>query len=186
MKPTNERAFPVLATDRLILRELRPDDLEPYHAMMAMAEVTRFSNWRDAPDREFMGQYIQKRFDVFATGDGCSWAIEERASGAFAGSIRFNYFIKDWKCAEVGYELHPSRWGMGLMTEAVNAVAVCGHDLFGLNRIDAWTMNGNPASDRVLEKCGFQYEGTVRRKGWFKGAFHDLRIFGRLAADPCT
>jgi len=42
---------------------------------------------------------------------------------------------------------------------------------------------GNTASDRVLEKAGFQYEGTLRQKAWFKGAFHDFRMFGRLAAD---
>lgn len=184
MEPTDKRAFPVLTTDRLTLRELRSDDLEPYHAMMSMGEVTRFSNLPDAPDRDFMSQFIKKRLDAFEAGNGCSWAVEHRSSAAFIGSIRFNYFIKDWRCAEVGYELHPSFWGMGIMTEAVRAVASCGHGVFGLNRIDAWTMNGNPASDRVLEKSGFQYEGMVRRKGWFKGAFHDLRIFGRLAEDP--
>jgi ribosomal-protein-alanine N-acetyltransferase len=33
----------------------------------------------------------------------------------------------------------------------------------------------------VLEKSGFQYEGTQRQKAWFKGAFHDFRMFGRIA-----
>ena len=46
-------------------------------------------------------------------------------------------------------------------------------------------MNGfqhiGAASDRVLEKVGFQYEGTLRQKSWFKGAFHDFRMFSRLA-----
>jgi len=35
----------------------------------------------------------------------------------------------------------------------------------------------------VLEKAGFQYEGTLRQKASFKGAFHDFRMFGRVAAD---
>ena len=69
------------------------------------------------------------------------------------------------------------------MTEAVRAVVACGHETFRLNRIDAWTLPGNAASDRVLEKSGFQYEGTLRQKAWFKGAFHDFRMFGRIAAD---
>jgi [ribosomal protein S5]-alanine N-acetyltransferase len=69
------------------------------------------------------------------------------------------------------------------MTEAVTAVAGCGHEFFGLNRIEAWTLPGNPASDRVLEKSGFRYEGTLRQRGRFKGAHHDFRMFGRLAAD---
>jgi ribosomal-protein-alanine N-acetyltransferase len=64
--------------------------------------------------------------------------------------------------------LHSDHWGKGLMTEAVRAVVACGHQTFRLNRIDAWTMPGNAASDRVLEKSGFQYEGTLRQKAWFK------------------
>jgi ribosomal-protein-alanine N-acetyltransferase len=72
------------------------------------------------------------------------------------------------------------------MSEAVAAAVACGHDTFRLNRIEAWTLPGNGASDRVLEKAGFSYEGTLRQKARFKGAFHDFRIFGRLASDPRT
>jgi ribosomal-protein-alanine N-acetyltransferase len=43
---------------------------------------------------------------------------------------------------------------------------------------------GNDASDRVLVKAGFNYEGTLKQKAWFKGAFHDFRMFGRVAAGP--
>jgi ribosomal-protein-alanine N-acetyltransferase len=63
------------------------------------------------------------------------------------------------------------------------ATPVCGHQIFRLNRIDAWTLPGNGASDRVLEKSGFKYEGTLRQKAWFKRAFHDFRVFGRITAD---
>jgi len=49
--------------------------------------------------------------------------------------------------------------------------------------MEAWTLPGNDASDRVLVKAGFNYEGTLKQKAWFKGAFHDFRMFGvqRLA-----
>jgi [ribosomal protein S5]-alanine N-acetyltransferase len=106
-----------------------------------------------------------------------------RLKKAVAGAVRFNSFEKKWRCGEIGYELHPDYWGKGLMTEAVRAVVACGHQTFRLNRIDAWTLPGNGASDRVLEKSGFRHEGTLRQKAWFKGAFHDFRIFGRIAAD---
>lgn len=69
------------------------------------------------------------------------------------------------------------------MSEAVGAVARCGFDTFSLNRIEAWTLPGNGASDRVLEKAGFRYEGTLRQKARFKNAFQDLRMFSRLVGD---
>jgi [ribosomal protein S5]-alanine N-acetyltransferase len=50
--------------------------------------------------------------------------------------------------------------------------------------MEAWTLPDNDASDRVLVKAGFDYEGTLKQKARFKGAFHDFRMFGRVAADP--
>jgi ribosomal-protein-alanine N-acetyltransferase len=100
---------------------------------------------------------------VHGSGKGCAWIIEISGSKALAGAIRFNSFEKKWRCGEIGYELHPYYWGKGLMTEAVRAVVACGHETFGLNRIDAWTLPGNGASDRVLEKSGFRHaEGLVQ------------------------
>ena len=72
---------------------------------------------------------------------------------------------------------------VGILAGA-RAVVACGHQTFRLNRIEAWTLPGNAASDRVLEKCGFRHEGVLRQKAWFKGAYHDFRMFGRVAGDP--
>jgi ribosomal-protein-alanine N-acetyltransferase len=177
------RKFPALSTPRLTLRAPTPKDVAALQAMFSIPEVTRFNNWPDAPAKAQVERSLRWMSKIFASGNGCAWIIEDRKSKAFAGSIRFNSFDKKWRNGQIGYELHPDFWGKGLMTEAVRAVVGCGHQTFRLNRIDAWTLPGNAASDRVLEKAGFRHEGTLRQKAWFKGAFHDFRIFGRLAAD---
>ena len=82
-----------------------------------------------------------------------------------------------------GYVLSPDCWGKGYMREALEAVVVCGFGPFALNRLEAWTLPGNAASERMLQKAGFHYEGTLRQRAWFKGAFHDFRMFSRLAGD---
>ncbi|WP_448187272.1 GNAT family N-acetyltransferase [Azospirillum sp. sgz301742] len=176
--------FPALSTDRLTLRAVTPDDAELFHALLSVPEVTRYSNWPDAPTEEQAAAMVRDMAAKFPTGNGCSWIIEDRRGGSRIGAVRFNYFIPAWKCGGIGYELHPRAWGQGLMTEALQAVVACGHRLFALNRMEAWTLAGNGASDRVLEKVGFRYEGTLRGRAWFKGAFHDCRTFGRVAADP--
>jgi ribosomal-protein-alanine N-acetyltransferase len=180
--PKNE--FPTLLTNRLRLREPVLDDCDGFHALLSIAEVTRFSNWPDAPKKPQTARSLKWMCDAFARGKGCAWMIEDRATGQFIGAIRFNGIDRQSKLAEIGYELNPSFSGKGLMSEAVEAVARCGFDDFSLNRIEAWTLPGNLASDRVLEKNGFRYEGTLRQKARFKDAFHDLRMFGRLAGDP--
>jgi ribosomal-protein-alanine N-acetyltransferase len=184
MTSASKRSFPELTTRRLLLRAPMLDDAAPFGALLAIPEVTRFTNWPEAPNRARTERYMRWMAKLLGSGKGCAWIIEDRRSSALIGAIRFNRFDKKWKLGVLGYEAHPDFWGRGLMTEAVRAVAASGHRTFGLNRIEAWTLPGNPASDRVLEKAGFRYEGTLRQRGWFKGAFHDFRMFGRVADDP--
>jgi [ribosomal protein S5]-alanine N-acetyltransferase len=176
--------FPLLTTSRLNLRAPVADDAPAFAAMLSVPAVTQFSNWPDAPKIGQVERFIRWMIKLYATRKGCAWMIEDAASGILAGAVRFNHFDKSWRFGEVGYELHPDFWGRGLMTEAVRSVVACGHQLFRLNRLEAWTLPGNDASDRVLEKAGFRYEGTLRQRARFKGAFHDFRMFGRLAGDP--
>jgi ribosomal-protein-alanine N-acetyltransferase len=181
--PSAAKPFPLLSTQRLTLRAPTLNDAEAFRALLSIADVTRFSNWPDAPTKPQGERFMRWMAKHHASGKGCAWIIEETRSETLIGAIRFNRFDKKWRGGEIGYELHPHFWGKGLMTEAVAAVVTCGHERFKLNRIEAWTLPGNVASDRVLEKAGFRHEGTQRQKAWFKGAYHDFRIFGRVADD---
>jgi ribosomal-protein-alanine N-acetyltransferase len=181
--PSAPKTFPLLSTPRLTLRAPTQSDAEAFRALLAVPDVTRFSNWPDAPSKPQGERFMRWMAKHYASGKGCAWIIADRGSSALLGAIRFNRFDKKWKGGEIGYELHPDHWGKGLMSEAVAAVVTCGHQSFGLNRIEAWTLPGNTASDRVLEKAGFRYEGTLRQKAWFKGAYHDFRMFGRVTGD---
>jgi [ribosomal protein S5]-alanine N-acetyltransferase len=184
MLTTGDSEFPCLVTDRLHLRAPQVDDADPFTALLSIPEVTQFSNWPDAPRKAQVERFVRWMTKLFPSGKGCAWVVEDVISKTVIGAVRLNRFDKKWKFGVIGYELHPTFWGRGLMTEALRAVVSCGHRAFRLNRIEAWTLPGNIASERVLEKTGFQYEGTLRQRGWFKGTFHDFRMFGRLAGDP--
>jgi ribosomal-protein-alanine N-acetyltransferase len=184
MRAAAHSYFPSLTTSRLRLRAPRDDDATAFGEVLALPVVTRFSNWPDQPKKRQIERYIGWMIKLHARRSGCAWMIEDSASGRLIGAVRFNRFDRVWRFGEVGYELHPDYWRRGLMTEALRAIVVCGHQHFRLNRIEAWTLPGNGASDRVLEKAGFRYEGTLRQRAWFKGAYHDFRMFGRIAGDP--
>ncbi len=66
------------------------------------------------------------------------------------------------------------------MTEALEAMLRFGFDAMSLNRIEADVTVGNDASVRVLEKLGFQREGLLRQRGYWKGSYHDLWLFSLL------
>ena len=175
--------FPILSTRRLTLRAIAPHDAAGFRALMSIPEVTRYANWPEDPTEDQANAWTRNLSALFPSGTGCAWVIEERSSGAFIGAVHFNYFYWEWKVGGIGYEIHPDYWGKGLTTEALRAAVAYGHRFLALNRIEAWTLPGNTASDRVLEKAGFQFEGVFRQKGFFKGAFHDFRMFGRVASD---
>ena len=82
--------------------------------------------------------------------------------------------------AELGYWLAEKFWGRGIMTPAVGAVVQHGFRERPLGRIEAYVFANNPASARVLEKCGFRFEGRMRRSVIKDGVVLDALIYAVL------
>ncbi|MFT6922931.1 MAG: ribosomal-protein-alanine N-acetyltransferase [Crocinitomicaceae bacterium] len=100
------------------------------------------------------------------------FAIEE--SGIYVGNIglhpskdiyRFN--------AEIGYFIGEPYWNRGIATKAIKIITRYGFEKMNLNRIYAGVFDYNPSSARVLEKCGFEYEGLFKKALFKNGEFHD-------------
>ena len=67
------------------------------------------------------------------------------------------------RTAEVGYWLGEPFWGQGIATHALQAFTEYAFATFDLVRLQAFVKEWNPASARVLEKCGFTLEGRLRK-----------------------
>ena len=74
------------------------------------------------------------------------------------GAIGLTLHDAHERSAEVGYWLGEPFWGRGIATEAVRALIVHAFEHFDLLRLQATVFEWNPASIRVLEKCGFVFE----------------------------
>jgi len=85
--------------------------------------------------------------------------------------------------AELGYYLAEEYWGMGIMTEAVKQICDYVFSNSDIIRIYAEPFADNAASCRVLEKSGFQYEGTLRSNAVKNGKVVDMKMFSRLRTD---
>ncbi len=85
--------------------------------------------------------------------------------------------------AELGYWIGKPFWGLGIATEAADAVVQYGFAQLRLNRIYAHYMARNPASGRVMEKIGMHREGLMRQhvKKW--GEYEDVILYGLLRED---
>lgn len=85
--------------------------------------------------------------------------------------------------AELGYYISEEYWGKGIMTEAVKQICEYVFSNSDIIRIYAEPFAYNTASCRVLEKAGFQYEGTLRNNAVKNGKVIDMKMYSILKAE---
>jgi [ribosomal protein S5]-alanine N-acetyltransferase len=88
-----------------------------------------------------------------------------------------------FRSASIGFELERRFWGQGLMREALSSIVDHAYDRWDINRIQATTDLDNHASIGLLRSLGFIEEGIMRQWGYWKDAFHDVRLFSLIKAE---
>lgn len=117
------------------------------------------------------------RFRARAFGRDLVWAIRD-SQGFLIGCAGFEVDGPGSHRAELGYWLAKPFWGRGWMTAVVQALVTCAWQHFGWNRLSASVFAENLASARVLEKAGFQLEGTLRKHYYKAGIYSDAKLYG--------
>ena len=162
-----------------VIRSWRDSDRE---------SLLRFANnrkvWRNLRDR-FPHPYTEADADAWFAfcrdhPEHAGWAIEVEQQAVGGISVRPGQDVYV-KTGGIGYWLGEPWWGRGIMTRAVRAVSDHAFNRLGLERIEAPVFEWNPASMRVLEKCGYQPESTRRRSIFKDGQLIDCVLYVRLA-----
>lgn len=154
----------VLETARLILRPFcAADAQQAFTNWMSDAEVTRYLTWTPHTDISFTRQLLEQWGQESVLSDVYHWAIVWRKTGEVIGDICVVSSDKRSERAELGYCLSRAFWGRGIMTEALLAVINFLIEQVGFSRIEAKHATANPASGRVMEKCGMKEEGVLHR-----------------------
>lgn len=149
-----------LETPQLILRDWAEEDAKDLYRYAADPEVGPAAGWKPHENVE----ESRKIAEMFIR-EGDVWALEEKASGRVIGSLGLH---KDKKrpgvpgVKMVGYVLAKEFWGQGRMTEAVKEAMRYAFEEEGLRMLTVYHFPWNDRSRRVIEKCGFRKEGTLR------------------------
>jgi RimJ/RimL family protein N-acetyltransferase len=106
------------------------------------------------------------------------WAIRSSDESLIGGCGFDGFQVGKSHRAEIGYWLAKPCWNRGIMTAVVQRLCQHAFEDFGLIKIIAHVFSHNSASARVLEKCGFQEEGFLRKHVLKDGKFIDARLFG--------
>jgi len=149
-----EGSTPVLETERLVLRAPRFED--------AKAVVTLANDRRVAENTARIPHpYRQADADEWITGvtaGACNDTFLITLDGAPIGACGLD--MRDAPTPELGYWLGAQYWGHGFATEAARAVIDNAFEHLEHDALQAGARVSNPASRRVLEKCGFQWTGV--------------------------
>lgn len=168
----------MLTGKNIILRTIRKEDLNVMFDLMNDAtEKGDFWNLRlwSMPD-------LEKKFnDNYFWNDDNGWMlIVDRADGRTLGTIGFfkeSTYVQGY---EIGYQLYKrADRGKGIMPEALKLMVSYLFQVKPTPRLQIKTDAGNIPSQRVAEKCGFKYEGTLR-SAVFLNAWSDLKLFSLI------
>ena len=123
---------------------------------------------------------LDKYIGSYEKNDFFRWAVVEKTTGECIGLIA--YFLVDSKnyFAEIEYCIGSDFQCKGFATEATKAVIAYGFDRMNLHKVQICTKTINAPSKRVIEKCGFVYEGTLRDYFYMNGEYVGRLYFSIL------
>ena len=121
---------------------------------------------------------------MLAANENDTFAFAITVNGKVIGSIgAFRQGNIHRQTAELGYYIAEEYWGKGIMTEAVKQLCDYVFSNTDIIRIYAEPFSYNIGSCRVLEKAGFQYEGTLRSNALKNSNVFDMKMYSKLKTD---
>ena len=168
-------------TERLTLRQFTIEDAES--AMNNWAGDDHVQNMYGEPSYktiEAAVKLLEKYIKSYDKGSYFRWAVIEKTSGECIGQVA--YFLVDTgnSFGEVEYCIGTAFQGKGYATEATKAVIDYGFRQIGFHKVQICVRPSNLASKKVIDKCGFTYEGTLRDYFFIDGKYEGRMYFSIL------
>lgn len=149
-----------------------------------------------AANDEAVARYLRDRFPhPYTMEDARSWVTFNEGllpvsnfaidvGGAVVGGAGFVFGDDVYRfSAEVGYWLGRAHWGKGIASSALAALTRLGFERHRMVRLFAGVFEGNTASMRVLEKCGYRHEGVAKKHAFKNGRFIDVHNYAIVRED---
>jgi len=165
-----------------LIRPFVPGDAEELTELLVANRKAFAAVMPDRPDGYYTAEFQRERLAALAGRDCFFFAILD--GGAIAGSLSIDDVVRGpVQLANLGYWVDAARHGRGLATRAVAEAVEFAFGEGGLHRLEAGTLPDNVASQRVLERNGFNRYGVARGLVKIAGEWRDHVLFERLADD---
>lgn len=174
----------IIRSERLVLREFSPDDVDAVHEYATDPEVVRFMPWgpnTEDETRAFIARSVESQGQdprrVFEL------AVTLAEDGKLIGGCGIRVSAPSDRGADMGYCLRRDCWGLGLGTEAARAMVGFGFERLGMHRILATCDTKNVASSHVLDKIGMRREARYCEDSLIRGEWRDSYLYAILECE---
>ncbi|MGW1344883.1 GNAT family N-acetyltransferase [Kribbella sp. NPDC002412] len=150
-----------LSTNRLLLRQWRESDREPFATLNADPAV--MEHFPSIQTRDVSDALIDRNIPLIDERGWGLWALEVRETGRFIGFTGLSVPSFDahfMPAVEIGWRLAKEAWGNGYATEAARAALAHGFGPAGLEEIVSFTATTNLPSQRVMQRIGMTHDAA--------------------------
>ena len=170
-----------IETERLILRAWRIEDADDFYEYAKHPEVGLNGGWPPHTSREISQEVIR-----FFIKEDDIWAIVLKENNKVIGSLGLHFDSKrpGIQVKELGFVVSADYWGQGIATEAAKRAIAYAFDDLNLDLLSTYHKSFNARARRVIEKCGFTCEGTLRQASRrYDGLIFDAVCYSMLRSE---
>jgi RimJ/RimL family protein N-acetyltransferase len=152
-----------IVTERLVGERPSAENADELSVLMLHPDVLR-TTWYDSdpPTRSHIVVKLAGDIDHWDRYGFGPWLLRDRSNGQLVGRGGLKHTTASGVDeVEIGWSIHPDRWGEGLATELARASVRTAFDVLGLDGVIAYTANDNVASWRVMEKAGMEFDREI-------------------------
>lgn len=164
----------------IALRPVRPDDWQAIHAWAHRDDVCEYQSWgpnSPGETREFVSDVLAEA--ARRPRNRYTWC-SVTPSGDVVGIVEVTVRSRRWRCAEVGYTVHPDHWRRGYATRMARLAVDFAFAELRMHRVEATCDPRNVGSARVLRNIGMTHEGRRRHSLEIRDGWRDSDLFGVL------
>lgn len=180
MLQLNFSPFPILESERLHFRRLTDTDAPEIFALRSNPETMKFIPRPLTADIEDALAHIKLINDKIDENLDINWAVTEKGSDKCIGLIGFYRTQPEHFRTELGYMIAPEHNSKGYVTEAVKTLLDYAFNTLNFHSIEAVIDSRHTASERVLQKNGFEKEAHFKENFFYNNEFTDTVIYGLL------
>ena len=170
-----------IETERLILRRFQYEDAESMMHNWAGDEYVQKMYGEPAyKTLEDVNKLLDKYIGSYEDGGSFRWAVIEKASGECIGNAAYFLVDRNNHFGEIEYCIGTAFQGKGYATEATKALIDYGFKKICFHKVQICVRPSNTPSKRVIEKCRFTFEGTLRDYFFIDGKYEGRMFYSIL------